>query len=208
MGLDLASLTPEELAQLSTMMKRAELQSVQNEMDKQQGAILHAEKNAPWIDGGRYKDALKMLPPNPSLVGRPVPYPKMLYSVDYAPAQREYLAALRYRERRDEPGTRDEMIKQAEAAMQAATKEVHSAEDEAHWTSTGLWAPTVAGAADAEERRQRAIADAAAESRHADRRLSPAALAERTAAEDAHDGHLVEVPEQRRGPGRPPKASA
>lgn len=208
MALDIASLTPQELAQLSTLIKRAELQSVQDEMDKQQGAILHAEKNAPWVDGGRYRDALKTLPPNPSLLGRPQPYPKLLYSVDYGPAQRDYQDALRYRERRDEPGTRDELIKRAEAAMAAATKEVANAADEARWTETGLWATTVQGAVEAEERRQRAIADAAAESRHADRRLSPAALAERTAAEDAHDGHLVEVPEQRRGPGRPPKASA
>lgn len=208
MSLDLTQLTPEQVAQLSTMLQRAQLQTVQDEMDKEQGARLHAEKNAPWVNGGRYESALKSLPPNPSLMGRPLEFPKMLYNVDFVQAQRDYMQALRYRERRDEPGTRDEMIKRAEAAMQAATKIVGNAVEEAQWTETGLWATTMAGAADAEERRQQAIAQAAAESRHADRRLSQAALAERAVAEDEHDGHLVEVPEQRRGPGRPPKSAA
>lgn len=203
MALDFSTLTDDDKRELVKMVQTAQLLEEQDKIDKQQGATLHNEKNAPWSPGGYYEKALKSLPPNPSLQGTPKQYPKMLYSVDYPAAQREYQAALRFRERRDMAGERDELIKRAEHAMQGATLTVRSAAEEQQARDSSLWHPTGAAAIAAEERRQQDIAEAALVARHDDRRLSPAAMAERDAAEAASEGHLVEVPEQKRGPGRP-----
>lgn len=205
MALDFSTLTPEDLRQLAQAVQKSQLTALQDEMDKQQGARLHDEKNAPWAPGGYYEKALKQLPPNPSLTGKPREYPKMLYAVDYPTAQRAYVAAHRFREPRDQPGLRDQMIRDAQVAMQNACYVVGDAAEERKALETGLWAETPDKAKEAEERRAQAIAEAAAVSRHDDRRLSPAALAERDAIDAESEGHLVEVPEQRRGPGRPRK---
>lgn len=199
MALDFSTLTPAELQQLAAAIQKSQLTAVQEELDKQQGARLHDEKNAPWAPGGYYEKALKDVPPY-----RYREYPKMLYAADYPAAQRDAQAAERYRERRDEPGVRDEMMRHAQAAMKNACWVVADAAEERQALDTGLWAETPQGAIAAEERRQQAIAQAAAESRHDDRRLSAAAMAERDAIDADHEGHLVEVPEKR-GPGRPRK---
>lgn len=203
MALDFSTLTEDDKRELVKMVQTAQLLEAQDELDKQQGAMLHNEKNAPWAPGGYYEKALKALKPNPSLTGRPIEYPKMLYSVDYPAAQREYQAAVRFRERRDMPGERDELIKRAEFAMQAATLTVRSAAEERQARDSSLWHATGADALKAEEQRQQAIAEAALVSASDDRRMGELARRERDAADAASEGHLVEVPEQKRGPGRP-----
>lgn len=198
MALDFSTLTAEDKRELVKMVQTAQLLEEQDRIDKEQGSALHNEKNAPWAPGGYYEKALKALKPNPSLAGRPIEYPKMLYSTDYPEAQREYQAAIRFRERRDMPGERDDLIKRAELAMQGATLTVRSAAEEQHARDSSLWHTTGAEAMKSEERRQQDIADAAAVARHDDRRLSAAAMAERDAAEAASEGHMVEVPESKR----------
>jgi len=199
-ALDFSTLTAEQIAELAKLIQQSNLKAVQDEIDKQQGARLHDEKNAPWAPGGYYAKALKEVPPYKFR-----PYPKMLYSADYVTAQRDYEVAVRYRERRDEPGLRDEMIRHAEAAMRASCRTVMTEQEERDAVNTGLWMPTPQEAVEVDEARQQAIAQAAAEAAYDDRRLSAAAQAERAAADAVSEGHLVEVPEQRRGPGRPRK---
>lgn len=203
MALDFSTLSPEDLKQLAVAIQKSQLTALQDEIDKQQGSALHDAKNAPWAPGGYYEKALKSLPPYQYRE-----YPKMLYSVDYPQAQRDFVAAHRFRERRDEPGVRDELIRHAMAAMQASCWVVGDAAEERGALETGLWAETAEGAIAAEEARNQRIATAAAESQWDDRRLSSAAQAEREAADADSEGHLVEVPEQRRGPGRPRKVEA
>lgn len=194
MALDFSTMTPDQLKELATMIQQSQLKLVQDEMDKQQGERLHNEKNAPWAPGGYYEKALKNIP---KYVHRE--YPKMLYSAEYATAQRDYEAAHRFRERRDEPGVRDEMMRRAESEMKNACRTVETDAEERRCRETGLWALTPQGALELEEARQQAMARAAAEAAYDDRRLSAAAQAERQVADDASDGHLIEVPETRRG---------
>jgi hypothetical protein len=79
--------------------------------------------------------------------------------------------------------------------MKGATHTVNSDVEERQALETGLWARTADEALAVEARRQQAIAEAAAVSRHDDRRLSAAAMAERDAIDAVSDGHLVDVPE-------------
>src|SRR4029077_17250212 len=99
MALDLTNLTPAEARELAKMLQQSHLQAVQDEIDKNEGQALHEAKNAPWAPGGLYEKALKEIPPYSYLE-----YPKMLYSADYVAACEELRVALRYRERKDEPG--------------------------------------------------------------------------------------------------------
>jgi hypothetical protein len=89
--------------------------------------------------------------------------------------------------------------------MQQCVRVVQTDAEERSAVETGLWAPTADEATAMRERREQAIAEAAAVSRYDDRRLSATALAERDAIDAESEAHLVEVPEQRRGPGRPRK---
>lgn len=194
MALDFSTLTKEDLQALAVAVQKSQLTALQDEMDKQQGERLHNEKNAPWAPGGYYEKALKSLPPNPSLQGMPRQYPKMLYSVDYTKAQAAYVAASRFREPRDQPGLRDDMLREAQSAMSHACYVVGDAAEERRALDTGLWAETPAKAVEAEERRAQAIATAAAESNWDDRRMGEKAQQERAAADAASEGHLVNVP--------------
>ena len=201
MALDLTSLTPDELRQLQTAIMQQQLGAAAGLDAAAEGQRLHDERNAPWSPGGPYDKALKALPPSP----RNQQYPKMLYSADFIAAQREYQQAERMREPREQPGLRHELMVRAERAMHEATRKVGNEREEAALRETGLWATTPTGAAELEERRQQAIAQAAAESAWDDRNMSPAAQAEREAADGEREGHLVEVPAPKRGPGRPRK---
>jgi len=197
MALDLSTLSAEDLRALTTAIQKSHLQAAQDAMDE--GARLHHEKNAPWAPGGTYEKVLQTLPP---YVYRE--YPKMLFTADYVPACGAFDAAHKFRERRDEPGTRDDLIKRAERRKQDACRIVADAAEERACLESGLWANSPQAAVLQDEARQQAIAQAAAESAWDDRRLSSDALAERDAIDAESEGHLVEVPARRR-PGRPRK---
>lgn len=185
--------TDERLAELKEAIAQLERDGLQRQADE--GPRLHAEKNAPTVNG--IYTHLRF----PEYKFRE--YPKMLYAPDFAAACREFDAAIGYRERRDEQGLRNSLIVEAQARKDKATKIVHSRDEQD--AAGGLWCESPALALEAEQRNQDQIALAAAESNFDDRRLGELAKRERDAADEASDGHLVEIPEQRRGPGRPRK---
>lgn len=76
------------------------------------------------------------------------------------------------------------------------------AEEYARMVADG-WCESPKLALDAFELEQQAIGQAAAERAYSDRRMSPMAQREAAEADAQSKGHLPEVPEQRRGPGRP-----
>lgn len=185
-----------DLAELKAAIAQLERDGLQRQADE--GARLHAEKNAPSVSG-MYADM--KFPPYQFR-----PFPTMLYSPDYEPACAEFDAATRYRERRDEQGLRNQLIVEAQQRKDAATRIVQNQHEMDDLVSNGEgWASTP-GEATAKRRKLDAdIAEAAAVSAHDDKRMGELAQRERQVADDASDGHLVEVAEQRRGPGRPRK---
>ncbi len=164
-----------------------------------EGARLHAEKNAPWV-AGAYTHL--HFPPYQFR-----PYPKMLYHSSYGEAKDAYDRALRIPARGTEDGARAQALLEAQRALDASMRIVQT-EDEAV-ALQGAWFDSPQAAAAAKEQWAQAIAQAAAESAYEDRRLGPAAKAERKAADEASDGHLVEIPAVRKGwpKGKPRKQS-
>lgn len=180
-----------DLEQLKAAIAQLERDGIQKQFDE--GARLHNEKNAPTVNG-TYTH-LKF----PAYQFRE--FPKMLYGPDFLAACAEYDRAFAYRERRDEQGLRNSLIVEAQTRKDKATKIVNSRDEQD--TVGGLWCETPDLALAAEKRNQDQIALAAAEAAFLDRNLGDVAKRERQAADDASEGHLVEVPEQKRGPGRP-----
>jgi hypothetical protein len=152
------------------------------------GAQLHAEKNAPWING-TYSH-LKFPP------FRPAEYPKMLYSSRYGDARKAYEAALRIPARGTEDGLRAQALLEADRDLKAAVCIVQDADEERK--RHGAWYETPTAAEVAKEAMAQAVAQAAAESSYADRRLSPAAQAERAAYDAESEDHVVDVPAPRK----------
>lgn len=91
-----------------------------------------------------------------------------------------------------------------ERHIQSCSKQVKSEEEERIALNDG-WRPTPAAALEAHEERAFGVARAAAESAWDDRNMGEVAQRERAAVEAETSGHLVEVPEVKRGPGRPRK---
>lgn len=175
----LKNLTPQQLARLLQYAQGGE------EQNNPDGATLHAEKNAPWVNGA-YSHL--RFPPYEFH-----PYPKMLFTADWVRCNEEYQNALRYR-----PRHRDEdiqsLVADAFAAREACTRTVQTPEDEAALGSE--WAESPKLAVENRERLARQMAEAAAVSTYDDRRMGPLAQAEREAADAASEHHLVEVPRQ------------
>jgi hypothetical protein len=148
------------------------------------GATLHAEKNAPWVNGMYTSQRF------PAYVFQP--YPKWLYTAGWIRADEQYRNALRLRVRRGmDPDQVEQIVQDAALAREACMKLVQGAEEERLLGS--LWCDSPTLAIEAQEQHDRAIAEAAAVSAYDDRLMSPAATAEREAADAASDGHLVEV---------------
>jgi hypothetical protein len=159
------------------------------------GAQLHAEKNAPWINGAY--SHLKFPP------YRSAEYPKMLYSPGYGDARKAKDAALRLPARGTDDALRAQALLEAERALQESICIVHDEDEER--ARHGAWYETPTAAEHAKEAMAQAVAQAAAESNWTDRRMSPAAQAERAAYDAESEEHMIDVPAPRRGPGRPRK---
>jgi hypothetical protein len=168
------------------------------------GAVLHAEKNAPWVNGmySAYRA--------PAYVFQP--YPKYLFNAGWLRANEQYLNALTLRGRRGaDDSERERIIKDAEVAREACMRRVEGPEEE-RLLGAG-WCETPQQAVERQEQFDRAVAEAAATSNWDDRNLSALAKREREAADAASDGHLTEVPRtpvkrshsKQRGRGRPRK---
>ena len=173
--MDFGNLTANQLAKL--------IQFAQADEEHVDGAQLHAEKNAPWVNG--IYSHLRF----PSYTFQP--FPKMLYSPGYQRAAAQYAGALKMRAKRGDDEDREYLIAQARDARDACTRIVQHEEEQAALGS--LWCEHPDQAVAAQETFDRAIAQAAAESNFDDRHLGALATRERTAADDASDGHLVEV---------------
>jgi hypothetical protein len=172
------NLSPQQVARL---IQYAEAGDVEGQID---GGQLHAEKNAPWVNGA----FTHLRFPAWSFV----PYPKVLYNAQWLRADEQYRDALN---RRVRPGQEDdyrEMLANA-TTMRASCRRIVENSDEEHALGAG-WAETPALAVAAQEQLDRAVARAAAESNYDDRNLSALAKAERDNADAVSEGHLVEVP--------------
>ncbi len=157
--------------------------------DLDQGARLHAEKNAPWVNG-TYSHL--RFPPYQFRA-----YPRMLYHPNYGDAKAAYERAVRLPARGTEDAVRAQAMIEAQRALDECMCIVQNQDEEA--ARQGTWFETPRDAAEAKEQWAQAIAQAAAESAYDDRRLGAAAKAERKAADEASDGHLVEIPARRKG---------
>lgn len=91
-----------------------------------------------------------------------------------------------------------------ERHIQSCCRTVKSDDEERIALNDG-WRPTPADALSAHEERAFASARAAAESAFDDRNMGELAQRERASYETEVSGHLTEVPEVKRGPGRPRK---
>lgn len=175
------SSTADRLTQLAKELEA--LKAIQTQEDYDEGARLHAEKNAPWVNG--MYSHLKF----PPYVF--VAYPAAMYHVDFAAAYRDWMltgSALYESEK--------ERTNAIEAATRALDKCVKKVENEAEAQQLGaLWAPTPQ---EAEARRLAIARDLevnAAHLNYEDRNLTGPALAERELADEVSDGHLVDVTE-------------
>ena len=157
------------------------------------GGTLHAEKNAPWVNG-MYSN-IKF----PPYVFQP--YPKTLFNAQYLKADEQYRAALALRSRRGYDDDRERIVNDATATREACMRIVQGPEEERLLGS--LWCETPALAVEAQEKSDRAIAEAAAASNWDDRNMSALAHRERAAADETSEGHLVEVPRTRVAPRDP-----
>lgn len=148
------------------------------------GAVLHAEKNAPWVNGAF--SHLRF----PAYQFQP--YPKRLYSAGWLRADEQYRDALNRRVRVGHEDEWKQILEDARHLRDSCVVQVENAEDERALGSG--WADSPGAAVELQERLDRAVAQAAAESNYDDRNLGALAQAERAAADAASDGHLVEVP--------------
>lgn len=159
------------------------LRQIQTQEDYDEGARLHAEKNAPWVNG--MYSHLKFPPYEFKM------HPKSLYGVNYGPCRK----ALQDAEGMLVSGndmSRELAIKGAQRDLDACVVVARSAEDEAIKVGQG-WC---VGIKEAEARRlgmENEIATQAAHLNYEDRNLTGAALAERELADDLSEGHLVDV---------------
>lgn len=173
--------------QIARLIQYAEGGSPSEQID---GAKLHAEKNAPWVNGAY--SHLRF--PPPARPGDPdfQAYPKVLFSAEYTRADEQYRNALRLRARR---GMEDEaavLIADASTTRDGCMRWVNDAAEEAALGAS--WQETPAKALAMRETLDRAVAQAAAESNYDDRRMGTLAKAERDAADAASPEHLVELP--------------
>lgn len=154
------------------------------------GARLHAEKNAPWINGAY--SHLRF--PAPALPGTAEfqPYPKTLFNGDYARADEQYRNALRLRARRGADADVLDILREAQQVRDECMRTVANVDEEnilgPHWQETPAKALAM------REQLERSVAQAAAESAFDDRTLGALARRERETADAASEGHLVEVP--------------
>lgn len=188
--MDLNTIDLNDLGQLQ------KLQRALNELgapDRDEGARLHAEKNAPSVSG-QYSH-LKF----PAYTYHP--YPRDMYSPDYPAAREALTRAQRIPARSMETGERDAAVIQAERELRLAVMSVGDEAQESDAKNRG-WSNTPDEAKAACERRARGVAQAAAEANYDDRHLGEKARAEREAIDADHDGHLVEVPETPRAGAR------
>jgi hypothetical protein len=190
------STTADRLTQLQKELEA--LKAIQTQEDFDEGARLHVEKNAPWVNG--MYSHLKF----PAYQYRE--FPKMLYDEQYEAACLAYEHALRMPARGSDDTEREVALRQAQRAKDEHSVTVGSVAEQERLGRGWYESPTAAVAA--VQARAREIEVAAAHLNYEDRNLTGAALEEREAADAVSDGHLVDVTatlQKHRG-GRPKKS--
>lgn len=170
------------------------LAQIKTQEDFDEGARLHNEKNAPWVSG--MYSHLRFEPYEYK------EYPKAMYGPDFMEARKEvhnarYLSGVTDQERQ-------EAVKEAERVMNLHVALVTDVTAERQRASFG-WNAVPEQAAAHHVKVADELALQAAHLAYEDRHLGEAATRERDAADDASEGHLVDVP---RKPGRPRKEPA
>lgn len=165
------------------------LQRIKTQEDFDEGARLHNEKNAPWVSG-----MYSHLRFEPYVYQE---YPKAVYSPDFLEARKErhsaqYLSGLSDQDRQS-------AIKEADRVVALHCALVQNASEERQRASFG-WDPDPEKAAARKVAAENELAVQAAHLAYEDRHLGELAQRERDAADEASEGHLVEV---KRKPGRP-----
>lgn len=177
------STTADRLTQLQHELDT--LKQIQTQEEFDEGARLHAEKNAPWISG--MYSHLKFPPYKYEA------YPRLMYHIGYAEAKRELEAAQAMHVGNDPQlnSLRNRAIEDATKHIDLVTKRVETEADERRLDDRWARTPT-----EADARRLAIENDLAVQAAHLnyeDRNLTGAALAERERADELADGHLVDV---------------
>lgn len=166
------------------------LQQIKTQEDFDEGARLHAAKNAPWVKG-QYSHL--EFPPY-----RYQEFPRMLYGLDYPSAIRERAEAEMMPAIGINDTDRKKAIILADRRIQAATCIVQN-EKELRAKGAG-WFESPAGPEAELARQQTAIETAAAHRAYEDRNMSEAAKREIDAHDDASEEFVPEIPVSKRGP--------
>ena len=174
--------TADRLTQLQKELEA--LRAIQTQEDFDEGARLHAEKNAPWVSG--MYSHLKF----PVYQYRE--FPKVLYHTDYRAAKQAWDAAHTMLVSGNDQ-SRELAIKAATREIDKTVVTVSDKNEEARYLASGDWAVTPAAAEERRIANDNALAVEAAHLNYEDRNLTGAALAERERADDMSDGHLVDV---------------
>lgn len=181
------------MSEMDDRLKRLEieldaLRKIKTQEDYDEGARLHAEKNAPWVNG--MYTHLKF----PPYVFQA--FPKMLYSLQYEAACLAYDQACLIPARGSDEAAREAAMRIAQRHKDAAIKIVHSqAEQDA---LAGGFYESPAAAVAAQHAFDNAIATAAAHREYEDRNMGEQARAEMRAVDDAADHFVAEVPERKK----------
>ena len=168
------------------------LQQIQTQEDFDEGARLHAEKNAPWVKG-QYTH-IKF----PPYVFKE--FPKMLYGVDYP-------EAVRLREEADlipawgtDDADRKKAVLEADRRIQNATVIVKS-ERELRALGAG-WFETPGDVVEHKRKVQRELELQAAHRAHDDRRMRGKAAEERDRIDEEALDFVAEIPAPKKQPRR------
>lgn len=176
------------LAQLEAELSA--LKQIKTQEDFDEGARLHAEKNAPWVNG-MYSDM--KFPPY-----QYKPFPKMLYGIDYEPAT----LALDQAHLIPAWGTDDREQKKAIAEAQRrqslATRIVQTEIEYADAKNSGHWFDTPGDAVASVKAAHDALAVGQAHREYEDRNMGEGARREMRAVDDAADDFTPVIPEQPR----------
>jgi hypothetical protein len=178
-------LSSEDLKDLTNKLEALSRIKTQEEYDE--GARLHNQKNAPWINGPYTHLGPEIL--NPPYKFRP--YPMALYHPDYVDARKALTEAEMLPANGSDDADRKKAITLAQQWLDKTTKKVASVEE--HNLYRGQWFDSPADAYAAKQAAANEVAVQAAHLAYDDRNLGDAAKREREEADTLADEHLTDV---------------
>lgn len=181
----------DRLAQLERELDA--LRQIKTQEDYDEGARLHAEKNAPWVKG-QFSD-LKFPPYQYKA------FPKVLYHPDWLDARQLREEALIIPARGIDDDKRAKAIILAERLIEKATKTVHNDAERIEWLNRG-WFESPQDAEKAKQAAVDAMATGQAHREYEDRNMGDVARREAQAFDDAAETFTPEIPAQKIRPHR------